>query len=263
VPLVPERRQLAVRRDFFSSTTSNPLMKSCLTLLLLACISCSAADKSAPRITARPATPAESCIAGLQPLGLEQGRDGQLFVPASAATRKKLSLIVFLHGAGHDSNEALTALREESEKEGFLLLAPDSRGISWDAIRGSFGPDVQFLNRALERVFHRCAVDPHHITLAGFSDGATYALSLGLANADLFSHIIAFSPGFIVPAQQRGMAFIFITHGRNDQILPIDQTSRVIVRNLETAGYNVSYHEFDGPHAMSRKLISEAVRWAR
>lgn len=32
---------------------------------------------------------------------------------------------------------------------------------------------------------------------AGFSDGASYALSLGQPNADVFSHIIAFSPGFM------------------------------------------------------------------
>lgn len=32
---------------------------------------------------------------------------------------------------------------------------------------------------------------------AGFSDGASYALSLGLPNGNLFSHIVAFSPGFM------------------------------------------------------------------
>ena len=31
---------------------------------------------------------------------------------------------------------------------------------TWDAIRGDFGPDVVFLNRALDRVFETVAVDP-------------------------------------------------------------------------------------------------------
>jgi phospholipase/carboxylesterase len=35
------------------------------------------------------------------------------------------------------------------------------------------------------------------VALGGFSDGASYALSLDLTNGDLFASLIAFSPGFI------------------------------------------------------------------
>lgn len=171
--------------------------------------------------------------------------------------------MIFLHGATHDSNEALEAMQSQAESGGFLLLAPESRGTTWDAIRGDFGDDVEFISRAVESVFHQCAVDSGHITVAGFSDGATYALSLGLANGDLFSRVIAFSPGFIVPAAPNGKPQIFIAHGTRDRILPIDQTSRRIVPKLQDGGYIVSYHEFDGPHAMSRDMIEKAVRWAR
>jgi predicted esterase len=39
---------------------------------------------------------------------------------------------------------------------------------------------------------------PTHPTRGpGFSDGASYALSLGLANGDLFTHVLGFSPGFM------------------------------------------------------------------
>jgi predicted esterase len=65
--------------------------------------------------------------------------------------------------------------------------------------RGSYGPDVDFINRSLQYVFDRYTVDPARLGIAGFSDGASYALSLGLPNGDLFSHIIAFSPGFMRP----------------------------------------------------------------
>jgi phospholipase/carboxylesterase len=65
--------------------------------------------------------------------------------------------------------------------------------------RGNFGPDVDYINRSLQHVFERYTVDPNRLGIAGFSDGASYALSLGLPNGDLFSHIIAFSPGFMRP----------------------------------------------------------------
>ena len=53
-------------------------------------------------------------------------------------------------------------------------------------------------DEALVRVFATYPVDPTHLAISGFSDGASYALSLGLANADLFTHIVAFSPGFVI-----------------------------------------------------------------
>jgi poly(3-hydroxybutyrate) depolymerase len=50
----------------------------------------------------------------------------------------------------------------------------------------------------------QCTVDPQRICVSGFSDGASYALSLGLANGDLFTHVAAFSPGFMRPPCTQG-----------------------------------------------------------
>jgi hypothetical protein len=56
-------------------------------------------------------------------------------------------------------------------------------------------------------------VDPTRLAVGGFSDGTSYALSLGLTNGDLFSHVLAFSPGFAVPARRRGRPRLFLSHG--------------------------------------------------
>src|SRR6185369_13222332 len=130
------------------------------------------------------------------------------------------------------------------------VLAPDSRGTTWDAIRSGFGEDVEFLNRALAFVFARLAVDPARVALGGFSDGASYAISLGLANGDLFRGVAAFSPGFVISAEPHGRPRFFVSHGTSDQILPIDQCSRVIVPRLRSMGYDVTFREFDGRHEM-------------
>ena len=58
------------------------------------------------------------------------------------------------------------------------------------------------MDQAVHHVFERYSIDPGRIGLAGFSDGASYALSLGVANGDLFTHIMAFSPGFMRPPAQ-------------------------------------------------------------
>ena len=239
-------------------------MKVAAAILFLSLAACTAAPAAkTARLTARPSKTTTGCTPGLRPLGLGFERDGQFFVPKSAASAKRLRLMVFLHGATQGSWLGIKNLQEVAESEGFLLLVPESRDFTWDAIRGDFGPDIDFLNRALTQVFQQCPVDPGRITLAGFSDGATYALSLGLANGDLFSRIIAFSPGFIVPAGTSGKPLIFISHGTRDQILPIDQTSRRIVAELQGAGYNVLFREFDGPHRMTPEMIAQAVKWAK
>ena len=100
------------------------------------------------------------------------------------------------------------------------------------------------------------------MALGGFSDGASYTLSLGLANGDLFTHLVAFSPGFIArPAPAAGRPLIFMSHGTQDSVLGIDQTSRRLVPQLRNAGYEVTYREFDGPHTTPAPIARDALEW--
>lgn len=141
------------------------------------------------------------------------------------------------------------------------VLATDSRGTTWDVISGRFGPDVEFMDAALSHAFERVAIDPTRVAIGGFSDGASCALSLGLVNGDLFTHVIAFSPGFIVGNEGRGKPAIYISHGTRDGVLPIDSTSRRLVPSLHQAGYDVQYREFPGSHEVPPHIAREAFAW--
>jgi phospholipase/carboxylesterase len=209
---------------------------------------------------ARPKKPNATIAPGEQPLGLGSDRDGLLIVPSGYQPDKAAPLAVMLHGAGGDARH-IAGLSAVAGSLGVILLVPESRNSTWDAIRGSFGPDVEFLDRALSRTFDRCFVDRRKIAIGGFSDGATYALSLGLDNGGLFTHVLAFSPGFNASRRPQGRPTIFISHGRADRILPIDHTSRRIVPALENASYPVTYREFDGPHAVPPEIAREGFAW--
>ncbi len=214
------------------------------------------------RLTARPGPPPPSPPpAGTTPLGLAPGRDGLLHVPPSAAAGAPSPLVVLLHGAGSAGARGLGLLADRADADGLILLAPDSREATWDVIRGGFGPDVAYLDRALEQVFAACPVDPARVALGGFSDGASYALSLGVSNGDLFTHLIAFSPGFAAPDGVVGQPPVFVTHGVDDTVLPIDRCSRRLVPALRRAGYDVTYEEFDGGHVVPPDLAARAVTW--
>jgi phospholipase/carboxylesterase len=214
------------------------------------------------RLSARPRSvgAGRGATPGTRTLGLDPRRDAALFVPANAAPRE-VPLLLLLHGAGGTGERILGRLRDAAEEAGVAMLAPDSRDSTWDAIHMGFGRDVTFIDRALARVFETLAIDPDRVAIGGFSDGASYALSLGLVNGDLFQRILAFSPGFLVSGTRVGKPRVFISHGRADQILPLDQTSRLIVPGLKNRGYDVTFREFEGGHDMPPAIAKEGLTW--
>lgn len=195
-------------------------------------------------------------------LGLDKERDALLYIPRGYRADQAAPLVLVLHGAGGNAERGLNPLRPRRDAGGLLLLSPASRGRTWDIIVGRrYGPDVAFIDRALERVFDQYAIDPARIALSGFSDGGSYALSLGLMNGDLFRYIAAFSPGFMAPTAHRGMPWVYISHGTRDGVLPIDRCSRIIVPELRAAGYGVRYREVAGGHTVPRNIGQEAATW--
>jgi phospholipase/carboxylesterase len=195
-----------------------------------------------------------------EPLGLDVGRDGVVYVPETADP--DAPLLVFLHGATGTGRAHLRAVLAAVDRYGVILVAPDSRGPTWDLIaERRFGPDVAFLDRVLDAVVDRLDADTGRLAIGGVSDGASYALSIGLTNGDVFPTVLAFSPGFLVAPHRAGKPRVFISHGRVDPILPIDACSRSFVPAMREAGYEVAFREFDGGHNVPPPVSDEAVRW--
>ena len=169
--------------------------------------------------------------------------------------------MVLLHGAGGNAAGALPLLQDLADAPGVLLVAPDSRGATWDLALDGFGRDIAFIDRALRQIFDGFNVDDGRVAIGGFSDGASYALSVGLTNGDLFKAIVACSPGFSAPGERVGRPRIFVSHGARDSVLPIETTSRPIVTQLRSEGYDVTLREFDGDHEVPDDVRREALGW--
>jgi predicted esterase len=217
--------------------------------------------ESGVRLKARPAEkPARATSVGAIPLELRKDRDVLLYVPKSAPD--PAPLVLYLHGATGNERQGVRRLGDLAEELGFLLLSPASEETTWDAIRSGYGPDVRLIDRALDKVFSQRSVDPRKIAVCGFSDGASYAIGLGISNGDLFRSVMAFSPGFVPPGVERsGRPRILISHGRKDQILPFENTTGQMVPLLKQAGYDVTFREFDGPHTVPPEVAREAMQW--
>lgn len=242
------------RRDFLA------LAGTTGTLACLSPIPQLPSDDDEAILQARPRRPSSSATPGQHKLGLGPDRDGLLYVPKGHKANAMAPLAVMLHGAGRNG-QAMEYTFALADEFGVIIVAPDSRERTWDVVLGGFGADVAYIDAALRYTFSRCAVDSTRLAIGGFSDGASYALSLGTANGDLFSHVMAFSPGFVAPAGHRGRPRIFISHGKEDAVLPIATTSRMIVPKLAGEGYDVKYREFDGPHAVPSPIAREAFAW--
>ena len=197
---------------------------------------------------------------GLHPLGMGGGRDGLLRVPSAAAPglpSGPLPLIVMLHGATGDAARALRRIAPIADAA--LVVLPDSIGRSWDILEGGYGPDIARIEAVLARILATWPIDPRRIAVAGFSDGASYALSLALMNGDLFTHCLAFSPGFVAPVRLEGKPRLFLSHGTADPVLNIDLCSRRLVPKLRQGLYPLVYREFEGGHEVPAEIAVTAL----
>ena len=171
------------------------------------------------------------------------------------------ALVVALHGAGGTPEGALDAFRGGWDEPGLVLIAPASKGQTWSILRSEQDLDLESVNLALAEAYERCTIDRRRLAVGGFSDGATYALTLGVSNGDLFPNVIAFSPGGIVAGEQRGVPRFFVSHGTRDSVLPIAGAGDAVVRKLREAGYPVTYRRFRGDHEVAPATSAAALRW--
>jgi phospholipase/carboxylesterase len=213
------------------------------------------------RLEARPDPSARGGrVRGLEVFRLDPARESYLYVSPSYRPGHPGPFVMMLHGAGGNSRKAIGRFLGRADSIGAILFAPQSAQSSWDVISGGYGPDVAYIDRALHQLFARYSVDPRRTAVEGFSDGASYALSLGITNGDLFRSIIALSPGFVLPGPRHGDPRIFVAHGRADGVLPFRSSATVIVPRLREAGYDVTFRPHSDGHSPVPRL-GEAFEW--
>jgi poly(3-hydroxybutyrate) depolymerase len=214
----------------------------------------------APRVDARTRRQGEFKY-GESRLGIsDDDRDGTLYVPQSYKAGTGMPVVMWLHGLA-GSGEGSRGLFPLADEFGFIVIAPESRGLTWGNEIPGFDADVRFLGPAYRHVASLVDLDPDHVALAGVSDGAGYALSMGLAYGNVFQHLMVFSGGLMIPFRHQGKPRIFLAHGVDDTQMPIDLTARKFVPRLKAEGYDVTYHEYQGGHRVPPAEVRDAFKW--
>lgn len=208
------------------------------------------------------------------------GHSAFLYVPPGTEPGQRLPLLLMFPGTGGKGRDLVSAMQPAADRAHFAVLgfSPGSgnfltvdnffddleRGkasakVDWPEPR--FGRDVEMVDGALLRVFATTPIDPRRIGLFGFSHGASYALTLGTANPQLFSSIAALSPGILVINRDvAGGQAIFLAHGKSDTVQPYRRTACSFVPQLTKLGNQVEFHGFEGGHELTPEMVASAVK---
>ena len=206
--------------------------------------------------------------------GTQRLGDHAFFYRPAKASPGQRPLLVMFHGAGMSARALLDGARGEADRCGCLLLSVQSKGKTWDMIglvrdaarmeRATpselFGDDASRVEQALSAALRAPDADRQSIVLFGFSDGASYALSLGLANPRLFRGVVAIAPGFhLEPAAINPTQRLFIAHSPADRVLAFERTRDAVVAPLERAGFAVRFQPFAGGHRIDRPVLADGI----
>lgn len=205
-------------------------------------------------------------------------RGVELYLPVSVEATRTFPLLVVMPGTNGKSRTMVDMLRPAAEAEGFALLGITPgvtanfdtidrffddrergfRSANRDWPEPIFGKDARRLDAALAAAFRRAPIG--RVGLLGLSHGASYALSIGLANPTLFPTIAALSPGvLLIPAGASGRQKIFLAHGRRDEVQPYRRTACAMAPKLKALGDDVRFMERPGGHGMDEAELHAAL----
>jgi len=169
-------------------------------------------------------------------------RTYSLFVPSGLVTPSPLLLL--LHGSGQDSEPLVETWQEIAQKEGIILVAPDSIDpAAWDSLEDS--PD--FLHAIVEAVKVNHSVDAQRLYLFGNSAGGAYALYLSIVESEYFaataihSGCLLASNFRVIGAAKRKIP-ISIWSAVDDPSVPLEQV-RATRDAFNARGFTVELHE--------------------
>ncbi len=206
-----------------------------------------------------------------------------LFTPDEIDPGRRYPLLTVLHGAGRQDEMLIKAYKAEAEQRQALFLIPRSLHPTWDLIVASASgappprlegqetsaerPDADFLEYAIDLIYRRYPIDPERQALVGYSDGASYALSLGLSNPETFPALLCWAAGFVAlderasdPTTPRPQ--VLLEYGTHDELFPFEQVALPMRRQLEEIGCAVNFRvDEGGRHWPSGLFQEEALDW--
>lgn len=188
------------------------------------------------------------------------GADGQDFVPVADELKLPVSVrYLFPHAP----------MRPVTINGGFVMRAwYDIRGNDLDSEQDVTGVRASQANiEALIAQEVARGIAPHHIFLAGFSQGGAIALHTALRQPIALAGVLVLSAYLPLAdtaqteaTPESRLTPVFMAHGRSDPVVPcaLGVASR---KNLQTMGYSVTWHEYPMQHSVNEQELRDIEAW--
>ncbi|HEV7746346.1 MAG TPA: tetratricopeptide repeat protein [Pyrinomonadaceae bacterium] len=170
-----------------------------------------------------------------------------LYVPKTSPPGVAVPLVVLLHGSNHIGLSLAEKWDDLAEKEGVIIVAPDSIDSDHWAVPGD-GP--AFLHELVESLKSKYPIDAKRVYLFGHSGGAVFALLMSLYESEYFAAtaihagaLYAAHESFIDSAKRK--IPIHIQVGTVDGFFPL-ATVRATRDRMNASGFSVQLVEIPG-----------------
>lgn len=190
---------------------------------------------------------------------VSQSMNPRLLVLIHGWTGDENSMWVFTRGLSHDYWMIAPRAPHPGEPSGFSWRAPQTLTDRWPSLE-MFKPAAEALIRLVDEYSASVKLDALQFDLMGFSQGAALVNVMGMLYPDRVRKmgvLAGFVPsGFEELVSQKPLAGknIFVAHGTQDQMIPIDH-ARESIEILEQAGAQVTYCEDEVGHKLSMNCL--------
>ncbi len=210
------------------------------TFLLLMCLPLAKAGAFGERAKERRQERQEQKT-GVVTLSLEhQGlrRTYDVHVPPSYDGKKPMPLVMVFHGGGGNAENTRkqSGMNEKADQEGFIVVYPQGTGEkhlgtmrgTWNSGKTGGGKayeknidDVGFINRMLDDLEKRYAVDPERIYATGISMGGMISYRLACESADRIAAVAPVSTALVTePCAPARPVSVLHFQGTEDRLIP-------------------------------------------
>jgi polyhydroxybutyrate depolymerase len=143
-----------------------------------------------------------------------------LHLPAGYDVGKPTPVVLNFHGFGSNPEQqnAITGFGPMSDREGFILVAPDG-GLGWRFAASARDSNTAFVRDVVASIEADFCVDPKRIFAAGKSQGGFMSSWLGCVAPDIVAAIAPVS-GMYEPTEACGPMPIMQFHGQADSLVP-------------------------------------------
>jgi phospholipase/carboxylesterase len=197
--------------------------------------------------------------------------------------------VIWLHGLGADGHDFEPVVAELGLPglPGIRFVFPHApyravtvnagmRMRAWYDIRAmdiAASPDVEGIEASAQQLAALVdeeiarGIAPERIVVAGFSQGGAVALHAALTRSLPVAGVIALSTYLPIPADVDAARAagnvdkpIFLAHGTFDPVVPVALGEQAM-RQLKGAGFDVEWHTYAMPHAVSPGEIGDIREW--